>query len=247
MQQTAVTALRVLDEVARRQPIALTQLALDMGMSKSTMHRTLRALEETGWIRQAGGGDTGWVLTTKPIDMARHVAADTGLRDHARAMMAALRDQTGESVHLAVREGTEVVIIDVEESASPIRIHWPVGTRSACHATATGKAILAFLPANELDDVLGTGLTGFTDATITEKDSLLAELDTVRRRGYSIAEGELREDIASIAAPVLGRTGTPLASMSVFLPIHRMPADGGQAIGQQVREAAAVISSKFRA
>ena len=243
MQQTAITALRVLDEVARRQPVGVTQLAKEMDMPKSTMQRALRALEVSGWIRQAGGGDTEWVLTTKPIDMARRVAAGTGLREHAHTAMATLRDLTGESVHLAVREGAELVIIDVEESASPVRIHWPAGTRSACHATANGKAMLAYLDTAELDAIIGDTLAGFTDATITEKDSLAADLATVRDRGYAIAEGELRDDIASIAAPILGRTGAPLASLSVFLPIHRMPADGGRAIGAQVRHAADSVSS----
>ncbi|MEN0135036.1 MAG: IclR family transcriptional regulator [Rhodococcus sp. (in: high G+C Gram-positive bacteria)] len=245
MQQTAVTALRVLDEVARRQPIGVTQLAKEMDMPKSTMQRALRALEASGWIRQSGGGDTGWVLTTKPIDMARRVSADTGLREHAHSAMAALRDRTGESVHLAVREGSDVVIIEVEESPSPVRIHWPAGTRSACHATANGKAMLAYLEPAELDTILGDTLPGFTPATITEKDSLAAELALVRERGYAIAEGELREDIASLAAPILSRTGSPLASLSVFLPIHRMPTDGGLAMGEQVRRAADEVSSKF--
>ncbi|WP_194273598.1 IclR family transcriptional regulator [Rhodococcus erythropolis] len=247
MQQTVLTALRVLDEVARRQPVGVSQLAKSMDMPKSTMQRILRALEAADWIRQAEGRSGGWILTTKPIDISRYVTADVGLREHSRSAMAALRDETGESVHLAVREGSEVVVVEVEESSSPVRIYWPAGTRSACHASANGKAILAQLSSDEIASVLGRDLTGFTSATITEVDRLHQELGLVRSRGYALAEGELREDIASIAAAIIGPSGRPLGSISVFLPRLRLSADGIHELGDKTRAAADSISRKFRA
>lgn len=245
MQQTVVTALSVLDEVAKMQPAGVSQLANDMDIPKSTMQRILRALEAGGWIRQAGGRHGGWILTTKPIDLSRYVTADTGLREYARATMAALRDETGESVHLAVREGTEVVVVEVEESSSPIRIYWPTGTRSPCHASANGKAILSRLTSDEVASLLDDELTGFTHATITEKKRLFEELEVARSRGFAVAKGELRDDIASIAAPIVSKPGRPLGSISVFLPIHRVPDDGIVKLGEKTRAAAESISRYF--
>ncbi|GAA4641066.1 IclR family transcriptional regulator [Gordonia humi] len=247
MQQTVVTALRVLDEVAKHQPAGVSDLAARMDMSKSTMQRTLRALEAAGWIRPAGGRNDGWVLTAKPIDLSRYVAADTGLRRHTRSAMAALRDETGESVHLAVREGTEVVVVEVEESSSPVRIYWPAGTRSACHASANGKAILSRLPPDEVDDLLTDDLPGFTPLTITARAALLDELSLVRERGFAVAEGELRDDIASVASPILGKAGAPLGSISVFLPRHRLADGDVDRLGRATRIAATTITESLRA
>lgn len=237
--QTAVSALRVLDEVARSQPVGVTDLAKSMDMPKSTTQRALRALEEAGWIRRAGSSRQGWVLTTKPIDMARHVAADTGLREAAREQMMRLRDETGESVHLAIREENIAVIIDVEDTVDPVRIFWPPGVRSAIHATANGKALVAWMPPADIRRVCGN-LTRFTDTTCTDIDELLDELATVREQGWAKAWGELRPDIASVAAPVMDRLGSPLASMSVFAPVHRMP--DPVTLGPRVRAAADAVS-----
>lgn len=238
--QTAVSALRVLDQVAHSQPVGVTDLARSTGMPKSTTQRALLALEEAGWIRRAGTSRQGWVLTTKPIDMARHVTADTGLREAARDHMMRLRDQTGESVHLAIREESIAVIIDVEDTVDPVRIYWPPGVRSAIHATANGKALVAWMPPDEVRRVCGTNLTRFTDTTCTDIDELLDELATVREQGWAKAWGELRPDIASVAAPVMDRLGFPLASMSVFAPVHRMP--DPTSLGPQVRATADAVA-----
>lgn len=238
--QTAVFALRVLDEVARKQPVGVTNLATEMRIPKSTAQRALLALEQAGWIRRAGSSRQGWVLSTKPLDMARLVAADTGLRDAARVEMMKLRDQTGESVHLAVREENIAVIVDVEDTVDPVRIYWPPGVRSPLHATANGKALIAWMPQSELVALLGQELERYTDKTVTEVDDLLLELDTVRRQGWAHAWGELRPEIASIAAPVMDRLGAPLASISVFGPVHRLPQPAD--LGPQVRETADAIA-----
>ena len=102
------------------------------------------------------------------------------------------------------------------------------------------------MSSDEVRDLLDDDLTGFTTATITAMERLEEELELVRVRGYAVAEGELRDDIASIAAPILGRQGRPLGSISVFLPIHRLPATGVERLGACARSAADAISEQFR-
>ena len=244
--QTATTALRVLDEVARSQPIGVTEVARRLDLPKSSAQRALRALEAAGWVRRSTTERTGWLLTTKAIDIAARVAADTGVREAAQDVMEHLRDQTGESVHLAIRERHEVVVIDSVETVNPTRIHIPIGTRSPLHATATGKSILAHLDEQQRADVVAAGLGRFTAVTITDPELLIGELDAIRSgRRCATAKGELRDDIASIAAPVLSGAGWPICAISVFIPLYRFPPDDGVQIGRLVVAAAEEIAQRL--
>lgn len=243
VQQTAVATLRVLDEVAHLQPIGVSHLAKHMGIPKSTVQRALRALEAAGWIRTNGSTTPGWVLTTKPIDLARYVAGESGLREAAREAMVQLREESGESVHLVIREGREVVVIDVEETSNQIRIHWPSGTRTPIHASSNGKALLSHLDEATVLELLDSRLQQFTDSTITDRAKILKQLEEIRALGYAVAKSEMRSDIDSIAAPILGRTGFAVASISVFAPAGRV--SDVDATGRLVRAAANKISSRL--
>ncbi|MCI2422936.1 IclR family transcriptional regulator [Saccharopolyspora sp. K220] len=242
---TALTALRVLDEVARAQPVGVTALAERMDLPKSSAQRALKALEAAGWIRQAGVAKRGWVLTTKAIDIAQRVAADVGVREAARNILTELRDATGESVHLAIREGHEVVIIDVVETVNPTRIYIPLGTRSPLHATATGKVLLAHMEPEQREEIIEVGLEKLTDATVTDPGQLRAELDKIREGNCAMVKGELRDDIASFAAPVFSHSGLILCAISVFVPRYRFPEDGGAHFRRELTKAAREISARL--
>ncbi|WP_326568816.1 IclR family transcriptional regulator [Amycolatopsis rhabdoformis] len=242
---TALTALRVLDEVAKLQPVGVTALAERMDLPKSSAQRALKALETAGWIRQAALPKKGWVLTTKAIDVAQRVAAEVGVREAARDVLTRLRDATGESVHLTIREGREVVIIDVVETVNPTRIYIPLGTRSPLHATATGKVLLAHLEPGQRDEIIDAGLEQLTDATVTDAAQLRAELDGIREGRCAMVKGELRDDIASFAVPVFSRSGPVLGAISVFVPRYRFPDDDGAAFCRELKKAAAVISERL--
>ncbi|KXF52300.1 hypothetical protein AXA44_10935 [Rhodococcus sp. SC4] len=242
---SVVTTLQVLDEVAELQPVGVTDIAERLDLPKSSAQRALKSLEISGWIRQVRKGK-GWVLTTKAIDIAQRVAADMGVREAARDVLTELRDSTGESVHLAIREGREVVIVDVVETTNPTRIYIPLGTRSPLHATATGKALLAHMESPRREEVLSSELVRLTDSTITDPDELEKELEGIRVEGRcAVAKGELREDICSFAEPVLSSAGTPLCAVSVFVPMYRFPEDGGEEICRKLKLAAEQISSRI--
>lgn len=239
--QTVVTAFYLLEQLAERQPVGVSDFARDMSMPKSTVHRFLKSLEEAGWIRPVNGDQALWVLTARPLIVAQRVATDLGIREAAADVMERLRDDTREAVHLAVPEGNEIVVIEGVESPQAVRIYWPAGQHSPAYATANGKAILAFATAEQRASLLPKSLRRLTDHTITTKSELEAELDRTRERGWSLSMGELREDIGSVAAPILDATRRPVASLSVFFPLHRLPADGGKAFGEAVAAGAVQI------
>ncbi|SEF85841.1 IclR family transcriptional regulator, acetate operon repressor [Nonomuraea solani] len=234
--QNVINALRVLEEVAARQPVGVGEVARGLGLPKSTVQRSLKTLHEAGWIRPAGGEVTRWQVTSKALQIARRT--ELGLRDAAMPVMEELRQRTGETIHLMVPEGDAVVLIERLETDKPLRIVLPLGIRLPLHASANGKAVLAHL-GGLLED-----LPGYTDTTITDAGALRAELEAVRARGYADNRGEWRSDIAAVAAAVLGPDG-PIASLSVSTPASRMPEELRAEYGKLVTQAARTLTDSL--
>ncbi|MFC4007327.1 IclR family transcriptional regulator [Nonomuraea purpurea] len=234
--QNVINALRVLEEVAARQPIGVGEVSRGLGLPKSTVQRSLHTLHEAGWIRPAGGEVTRWQVTSKALQVARRT--ELGLRDAAMPVMEELRQRTGETIHLMVPEGDAVVLIERLETDKPLRIVLPLGIRLPLHASANGKAVLAHLsrPPGELPE-----LPAYTDTTITDPEALRAELEAVHVRGYADNRGEWRSDIAAVAAAVLGPEG-PIASLSISTPSSRMPDELRAEYGTLVTRAARALS-----
>jgi IclR family acetate operon transcriptional repressor len=239
--QVVINTLRILEEVAVRQPIGVSELARVMSLPKSTVHRGLRALEAAGWIGSDGDEPPRWILRTKALDVGRHVVEGLGMRQKTMRAMERLRQVTEETIHLAVLENAKMVIVDRVDSPKPVRSFYPLGYTLPVHAASTGKAILAWLPSSEVDALLDGGLPRFTKTTVTDRKRLLGELDDVRRLGYATNRGELRADIGSVAAAILDSRGRPVAAMSISAPIQRMPESLQPQLGRLVAEAVAEV------
>jgi IclR family acetate operon transcriptional repressor len=241
--QNVLNTLRVLEEVAARQPAGVAELARVTGIPKSSVQRALRTLQTAGWIRPAGGGITRWAVTTKALYVGRNAAGDLSLRDVAVPVMEDLRRRIDETVHLAIPEGDRVVLIERLETSKPVRIVLALGTSLPLHASAQGKAVLAAGPAAMVEQLLAGGLPQHTDTTITDPAELRAELEKIRERGYSTNGGEWRSDVSAVAAAVVDDTGRPVASISINVPTSRMAQESRSAYGALVREAAAAIGA----
>ncbi|MEV7927176.1 IclR family transcriptional regulator [Kitasatospora sp. NPDC088264] len=236
--QNVLNALRVLEEVAARQPIGVAELARAMDLPKSSVQRALLTLHTAGWLRQAGGAPTRWLVTAKALQVGRQATGELGLRDAAVPVMEELRRQTGETVHLAVPEGGRVILVERLETSQPVRIVLPLGQDLPAHASANGKAVLAASPAEALESYLAEGLARYTDTTIVEPRRLLDELAEVRRRGYATNSGEWRSDVSAVAAAVIGGLGLPVASISVNVPASRATDESRAEHGALVNAAA---------
>lgn len=243
--QNVVNALRALEEVAERQPIGVAELARAMELPKSSVQRTLITLHGAGWIRPAGSAPTRWVVTTKALHVGRRATGELGLRDVAVPVMEDLRRRTDETIHLAVREGSKVVLVERLETSQPVRIILPLGQDLSLHASANGKAVLAAEPAGAAESYIAAGLRGFTGTTITDPRRLLDELAETRARGWAVNGGEWREDVSAVAAAVLAESGAPVASISVNVPTSRMTDGARSAYGALVSEAAKRISAEL--
>jgi IclR family transcriptional regulator, acetate operon repressor len=243
--RAVLNALRVLEEVATRQPIGVGELARVLDMPKSSVQRALVTLNTAGWIRPASGEVTRWVMTTKALAVGGRASGDLGLRDAAVPVMEDLRRRTEETIHLTVPEDDKVVLIERLETSKPLRISMALGHALPLHASANGKAVLANSGPEVIKRLLGDELPRYTDTTVTDPDQLLAELAATRERGFALNHGEWRSDVGSIAAAVLAGAENPIASLSVNIPMSRLTEESQALYGTAVAEAARTLSARL--
>ncbi|MFJ4651546.1 IclR family transcriptional regulator [Nocardia sp. NPDC088792] len=244
--RNVLNTLRVLEEVAARQPVGVGELARILDMPKSTVQRALVTLDEAGWIRPASGEITRWALTTKALAVGSRAGGDLGLRGAALPIMEDLRRRTEETIHLTVPEDGKMVLIERLETDKPVRTNMALGHSLPLHASANGKAVLAHSNPEALRQLLADELPRYTDTTITDPGELRAELADIRERGYAVNRGEWRSDVGAVAAVVLGADGQPIASLSVNIPFSRLTAESEPGFAAAVSAAAAALTARMR-
>jgi IclR family acetate operon transcriptional repressor len=236
--RNVLNSLRVLEEVAWRQPVGVGELARLLDMPKSSVQRALVTLNEAGWIRQASGEVTRWLMTTRALAVGGRGSGDLGLRDAAVPIMEDLRRRTEETIHLTVPEDTTVVLIERLETSKPVRISMALGHALPLHASANGKAVLANSGPETIRRLLTAELPRYTETTVTDPEELRAELKMIRDRGFALNHGEWRSDVGSVAAAVMDGDGKPIASLSINIPVSRLSEKSEVEFGAAVSEAA---------
>lgn len=209
-------ALQAITLLAER-PMSASELARRLDTHRSTVSRLVRTLEEHRFVRRDPDGTLrlGSFLTTLPAGDLRKQE----LIDLARPHLDGLGERFGHTVHLAGLEGAQVVYWDKVESRQVLRMYSTVGAVAPAHATGVGKAILAHLPQDRRERVLGRGdLHAFTDHTLTDRVALDARLAGIAADGWSLDAAEHEDFIHCVAAPVLGPDGSAVAAVSVTAP-----------------------------
>ena len=171
--------------------LGITELANVTGLPKSTIHRLVTALVNERLLVQDEDSHK-YALSLHVTALGASILSSHTVRKTARPILMELRDQTRESVHLAVLEGMEAVIIDTEDSYFFVRAVNVPGQHLPAHAVSTGKVLLAYQWEVRLREMLShMNLTRYTDHTITDSRQLLDELLNVRSHGYAISCSEL--------------------------------------------------------
>jgi DNA-binding IclR family transcriptional regulator len=220
MDKTLLKGLQVLEALARStRPRGVSDLAKQLDLPRSNMHRTLRTLVEAGLVCQAEGG--AYACTLKLFELGSAVPARSDLAGLADPIMLALSDETRETVHLSALEGSDVIYLHKIDSTHPVRAYTSVGGRAPAHCVATGKALLAFQPESYLDRYEGA-LLRFTPKTLADLDALREELREVRRQGFALNRGEWRDSVCGVAAPVFGVGGRAVAALGLSGPASRL-------------------------
>ena len=169
--------------------VSLQRLAEETGLAKSTVHRLLASLVGLGYVVQ--DEENGhYRLTLKMFELSSGIVDSMDIMGVAKAHLERLSQRTGEAVHLVIRDGRDIVYIYKTESG-PMRMSSRVGLRSPLYCTGVGKAILATLPGDELEDIwTHSNVKKLTDKTITDLEELRSQVVEVRANGYAIDDEE---------------------------------------------------------
>ena len=201
----------------------LTDLANELNLHISTVHRLLNCLAVHGYV-QKDPGSGKYRLTMRLFEIGSRVVCGTNILSVAKPYLEHLADLTGEAIHLVVRDGDEVVYLYKEESSnSVIRMGSSVGLRNPLYCTGVGKAILAGLSDDEVESIWQrTHFTKFTNKTITDYEQMKRELAAVRRRHFAIDDEEHERGVKCIAAAIMDFSNSPVAALSISAPASRL-------------------------
>lgn len=239
--QALERAFMLLDVLGQREA-GVSELARATGLHKATVHRLLQTLLHVGAV-EVGAEKGRYRLGLRLLELGGRVLARFDLREVAGPHLARFRDESRLTVHMAVLDGPDVVYIEKLDSPTSIHMASTVGTRFPAYCTALGKAILAFLPGQELEAVLArTRFAARTPRTITSAEVLRQHLATVRSRGYAVDDSENEEGIRCVGAPVFAYTGKVVAAISASGPIFSVTPERVPELGQQVAQVAGAIS-----
>ena len=220
MDKTVVKAIRMLELLALAEaPTGVTRLAEQTGLQKSNVHRLLSTLCQLGYARR--DESAAYAPTLRLWEMGQHIYSRVGIAGAARPLLKKLMEQTGESAHLAIFDRIDVVYLDRVETPNPVRAYPAIGGRGPAYCTASGKALLAYLPVETVRAVADT-IQRQTAETISTFAELTKALAGVRAVGYAMNLGEFRDNVASLAAPVRLGNGEAIAAIGISGPLDRL-------------------------
>lgn len=239
-------ALRLL-MLFRGQPrVRLSEASERLGVAHSTAHRLLAMLAYHGFVRQEPES-RAYVAGPALVEIGLSAVRQLDIRRPARPVLESLAAALGETVHLAVLEGSNVRYLDAVESSRALRVASRTGSALAANCTASGKALLAALPDQEVSALFPgqKSLTALTTRSITTRSRLLAELKVIRERGYAINREESEDGVASVAVAVRGPQQVPVAALVVSAPVSRMAEAAAASAAAQLCEQAAWLTAQL--
>jgi len=224
-----------------RGALTLTEISRDADLPLSTTHRLVGEVMMWGGLEIDDQGR--YRLSRKFVDLAAGSTSDLGLRDSAMPHLIDLHNATGLTVHLAARDGDEVMYLEALRAHPNYTGENRMGGRLSLHLTATGLVLLAFSDPTTVDDFLTRPLRRFASGTPTRPDELRRILERVRLRRYALAERAVAEGAGSVAAPITGADGEVIAAVGVVFDMRR---GGARELADMVRMTAKRIGAGLR-
>jgi DNA-binding IclR family transcriptional regulator len=241
---TVAKAIGILDILAGKANVgvSLAELSSLIDMPKSSTHRYLATLQELGLAQRMD--DDRFCLGTKVIELAGSFLVKSDLRNESQTILNELAEKTGETIHLAVPSGLDVVYIAKIESDHALSMSSHIGARLPMYCTSLGKAILAFSPPELLHAVLSEHLVARTAHTITSPEALRAELVIVRSQGFAIDNEENEAGIFCVGGPIIDYSGNAIAAISISGPCERINSQRAGLLGPLLWESTQRISRR---
>ena len=239
--------IQVLSVLSDGKPRTLTELSEEIALNSSTTFRLLATLAYHNYVER--DEQTGeYRLGLACLELARAYLVGSDIRQAALPQLESLRDDSTETVHLALLDKMEVVYLEKLHGLHAVGLMSSrVGGRSPAYCTGLGKALLAYTDPEKVRKHFGqAGLHRCTDTTIQTLDELLAHLDQIRRQGYAFDQGEHETEVRCVAAPIFDLNGQVVAALSVSGPAGRLdPLETKQELIDRTLQAARAISARL--
>jgi DNA-binding IclR family transcriptional regulator len=222
--------------------LTLTEISVKVGIPKSTTHRLLEALRSQGFINY-DANSRSFQLGYQLIRWGTDAQAGVDVRNIAWPYLQELTDVTGETAVLSIRNGYSGFCLEMCESSHPMRLSMRVGQPLDLHAGSSAKILWAFLPDNEIYEILqNIKLVPLMDGTITDPKQMVEELHHIRERGYARSFEETDKDAMGISAPIYNHRMELVAGVGVIAPISRVTEDVEARMVEKVVRTANLIS-----
>jgi IclR family transcriptional regulator, KDG regulon repressor len=236
-------AFKVLDAYSQNgQEPSVSELISKLRIPKSTVHRLINILERHGYLEHSPI-TRRYHLGSKLVELGMHALGKLDLGNTTTPHLQWLVEQTGETAHLGVLRGGEIISLFHAQGRHVLRPPSTVGRRIPAYCTSLGKAIIAFLPDEEANRLIDTFVyKPFTTKTITGAALLRAELKRVRGVGYALDNEEFEEGLKCMGAPIRDHSGRVIAAISIAMPSFRMKKKLIPELGRSVLKAARDLS-----
>jgi len=220
--------------------VRLVDLVRATGYTRPTVHRLLNTMKACGMVTQEASGPYRFGPQMHLLAQQAFGAGD--IRRMALPLMKGLSEDTGHTVHLAVRDGGEVVYVDKVEPTGGLHVSSAIGQRRPLQFTALGKALLAYVPADVTESMLPEHWPARTANSLQTREALVRQFGEIRQTGYAIDNEESDAGFRCVAAPILTRGGIAVAAISVTTVSSRTPMAELKVLGLRIAETAAAIS-----
>ena len=245
--QSVDRALFLLETIAEAGGEAtLTELATRTGLNISTCHHLLATLIQRGFAAKVPGRRL-YALGTRILYLG-HACLQVDLPRRAQPYMETINRVTGETVHLAALQGDNLITLAVREATHAVRVGTGrTGRVEAPHATSVGKAILAWLPEDEMKRMLSHGMKRYTEHTITDFPELVESLRSVRRTGIAIDREEYLPGVICVGAAIRDQAGTVIGALSASTPTMRADDEHIALMREEISAATRALSAEYGA
>ncbi len=222
--------------------LGVSEIAQTTGLHKATAHRILMTLYYGGFLERTPDGER-FRPGLRLVELGLAALRGLDFRRAAFPYMQQLMERFQENCTLSIFDRGQMLYVEVVHCERSLTIAARVGRHLPVHCTASGKALLAFLPPETVEPLLNEPLAAFTENTITSPDCLREELKAIRQRGYAIADEEFEAGIWAISAPIRTVDGRVIAAMSIAFPTNRLKRERIPEIVLALTEAANAVSA----
>lgn len=217
---TVLKAAELLHFFLSHPTLTLPQVVRLSGQPKTSVHRMLNSLEQSGFVRRTADGayELGYVF----LQFGQAVADRLDIRKIALPVMQRLREEIGEAVNLIVRDGYEAIYVEKVDTTEPVRVFTAIGRRAPLYGGACPRILLAYMPDEEREAYIQhVKMERIANNTITDPEQLRLAIAQTRDNGYTVSHSELYNYTSAVGAPIYDHSGEVVAGLSIVGPENR--------------------------